>query len=127
MRSRRSRSPSAGPHDQPGPSSPLNFDYSDGEFAVEEEVEPAGDKFKLILRSSATTQDITLTVRPTATCGAIVKAFLKSSGLQNKYPSEPRKKGTGPALQIDGDRMNPLSVIGDSGLEDGDCVDVVGL
>jgi hypothetical protein len=88
----------------------------------------AGEKFKLILRSAITTKDITLTVRPTTTCGAIVNAFLNSAGLTSRYPNVARKKGAaGPVLQIDGDKMKPSDAIGDAGLEDGDCVDVVGL
>ncbi|KAF8879087.1 hypothetical protein CPB84DRAFT_1793598 [Gymnopilus junonius] len=49
------------------------------------ESEAEGGKFKLILRSSLTTKDITLTVRPTTKCGAIVKAFLNKAGLADKY------------------------------------------
>ena len=44
-----------------------------------------GDKFKIILRSSLG-KDVSLTVRPTTTCGAIIRAFLKQLGLQDKYP-----------------------------------------
>lgn len=87
-----------------------------------------GEKFKLTLRSAITTKDIVLTVRPTTTCGAIVNAFLKSAGLLNKYPPSSRKRGKAePVLQIDGDKMSPSAAIGDAGLDDGDCVDVVGL
>ncbi|EIW80894.1 hypothetical protein CONPUDRAFT_72760 [Coniophora puteana RWD-64-598 SS2] len=89
------------------------------------------DKFRLILRSSAT-KDITLTVRPTTTCGAIVKAFLKKAGLSDRsVPSSakgPKKKTASvPHLVIDGDKMLPDTAIGDADLEDGDQVEVVGL
>nr|GAT60248.1 predicted protein [Mycena chlorophos] len=110
------------------------------------------DSFKLILRSQLTSKDISLNVRPTTKCGAIVKAFLKKAGLAENYPElmtgggtsnskGPRKsagKGRGrksaaaapakdPRLQIDGQKMDPEQPIGDEDLEDGDVVDVVGL
>jgi hypothetical protein len=91
-----------------------------------EEETSQGEKFKLILRSTQTSKDITLTVRPTTTCGAIVKAFLKSAGLSDKYAAQTPKKG-GPRLCVDGDKMDPGSQIGDADLEDGDMVEVVGL
>ena len=86
-------------------------------------------KFKLTLRSALTSKDITLTVRSTTTCSAIVKAFLKSAGLTDKYPSgqTPRKGGKVPMLCLDGDKLDPKSEIGDADLEDGDLVEVVGL
>jgi len=85
-----------------------------------------GETFKLTLRSAVTT--ITLTVRPTTTCGAIINAFLKSAGLADKYGGTPHKtKHGGPRLQIDGEKLNPTDQIGNADLEDGDCVDVVGL
>lgn len=106
-----------------------------------------GDTFKLILRSAITPKDITLTVRPTTKCGAIVKAFLKSAGFANQYPGVgesggPRKSVGGkgakgkagkgvdekdPRLCIDGEKMNNEAEIGDADLEDGDLVEVVGL
>ncbi|TFK52234.1 hypothetical protein OE88DRAFT_1657374 [Heliocybe sulcata] len=90
------------------------------------------DKFKLVLRSAITSKGITLTVRPTTTCAAIVKAFLKSAGLADKYPegksTKGRKKGgDGPRLVVDGDKMDPTSPISEADLEDGDQVEVVGL
>ena len=92
-------------------------------------------RFKLILRS-AVSKDITLTVRPTTKCGAIVKAFLKQAGLADKYSSPPAKKAKRgkaaasapmPALTVDGDRLNSDDEISVADLEDGDLVEVVGL
>ncbi|KAJ4482294.1 hypothetical protein J3R30DRAFT_2152541 [Lentinula aciculospora] len=105
------------------------------------------DKFKLVLRSASTSTDITLNVRSTTKCGAIVKAFLKKAGLAEKYPalfdgaaaeSSLQKKtksrinvaGTTskmPMLSIDGDKVGNDEEIGEYDLEEGDMVDVVGL
>ncbi|KAJ7486102.1 hypothetical protein B0H11DRAFT_1138409 [Mycena galericulata] len=106
----------------------------------EAESDAGGETFKLCLRSAVTTKDITVTVRPTTTCGAIVTAFLKKAGLADKYGKGGRKsiggaKGKGkkgdpskePHLVVDGDKMAPDAPIGDAGLDDGDVVDVVGL
>jgi hypothetical protein len=102
-------------------------DTSDAELLDSQD----SQKFKLTLRSALTSKDITLTVRPTTTCGAIVKAFLKSAGLADKYPGgsgqTPKKAGKGPMLCLDGDKLEPGSEIGDADLEDGDLVEVVGL
>ncbi|EPQ51043.1 hypothetical protein GLOTRDRAFT_81649 [Gloeophyllum trabeum ATCC 11539] len=104
---------------------------AESDSGVESESQ-AEDKFKLVLRS-AVTDKITVTVRPTTTCAAIVKAFLKSAGLTEKYQGakgKGRKKKTVsnmPTLVVDGDKMDPSSEIGEAGLEDGDCIDVVGL
>lgn len=85
---------------------------------------------------SGKTKDIVLTVRPTTTCGAIVRAFLKKAGLADQYatPNSKGKRGrkttaqtAGPCLMVDGDRMGAESVIGDADLEDGDLVEVFGL
>jgi hypothetical protein len=115
----------------------------------------AGDEtFKLVLRSALTTKDITVTVRRTTTCGAIVQAFLKKAGLADKYSvggagktpqrslggtskkaqakgkkgAEPEKT---PQLAVDGDKLANEAAIGDiieeMGLDDGDMMDVVGL
>ncbi|KAH6912832.1 hypothetical protein BKA70DRAFT_776918 [Coprinopsis sp. MPI-PUGE-AT-0042] len=103
------------------------------------------DKFKLILRSSAS-KDITLTVRPNTKCGSIVKAFLKRAGLEAKYAhafldeaqATPKPKGRGkgakapapqkiPKLSVDGDKLDNDSPIGDADLEDGDLIEVVDL
>ncbi|KAH8085410.1 hypothetical protein BXZ70DRAFT_956978 [Cristinia sonorae] len=105
------------------------------------EVEDKGDKFKILLRSS-NQKDVSLTVRPTTTCGAIVKAYLKSLGLTDKYPGAgevapkaPAKKGRkaaptpsgGPWLVIEGEKKANNAPIGDDDLEDGDMVEVTGL
>ncbi|KAJ7069751.1 hypothetical protein C8F01DRAFT_1113820 [Mycena amicta] len=107
--------------------------------------------FKIHLRSKLTEgMDISLTVRATTTCGAIVRAFLKKAGLADKYPTAgasgskgPRKsvgKGKGkkgaaaaaaaapqkePKLEIDGERMADALAIGEMQVEDGDVMDVV--
>jgi len=106
--------------------------------AQDSESDDGGETFKLILRSALTTKDITLTVRPTTTCGAIVQAFLKKAELADKYGTG-AKKGAGsnkgkrgvpekyPQLVIDGDKMASNVPIGDMDLDDGDMVDVVGL
>ncbi|KAH9889910.1 hypothetical protein C8Q73DRAFT_793280 [Cubamyces lactineus] len=95
------------------------------------------DVFQLVVRSERTKgKDITLRVRPTTKCGAIVRAFLKKAGLESEYPENaPAAKGRGrkavpakvPALSVDGDRMAPEDEIGVADLEDGDQVEVVGL
>lgn len=89
------------------------------------------DKFKLVLRSAAI-KDITLNVRPTTNCGAIVKAFLKAAGLADVYNDDvsrfwkPKSKPY-PQLLIDGEKQHAETKIGDTDLEDGDLVDVVGI
>ncbi|KAG6891528.1 hypothetical protein C0992_005063 [Termitomyces sp. T32_za158] len=121
------------PPDTDAPS-PSRTKGEDDERTHESEAE--GETFKLILRSSLSTNDITLTVRPTTKCGAIVKAYLKKAGLADQYPglvNEGGKKGGGgkgnkdPRLCIDGDKMGDDVDIGDADLEDGDMVEVVGL
>ncbi|KAK7469037.1 hypothetical protein VKT23_003531 [Stygiomarasmius scandens] len=115
--------------------------------------EDAGPTFRLVLRSGKTQSDITLTVRPTTKCGAIVKAFLKKAGLANsseyadflegkvqdsagaKGAKKPRKSVKNvaastqktPTLCVDGDRVGNDTEIGDQDLEDGDMIEVVGL
>ena len=122
----RGRSPSIileEPEPEPGPD-------AGAESAPEDE----DDKFRLTLRSGKT-KDITVTVRPTTTCEAIVRAFLKKAGLADQYPNvkaPAAKKGRGkapegPKLMVDGDKLDPSSMIGDADLEDGDLVEVVGL
>ena len=93
--------------------------------------------FHLTIRSERTKdKDITLLVRPTTKCGAIVRAFLKKAGLDAEYPAAgapPKGRGRGKAatknaaLSVDGDRMDPETEIGEADLEDGDQVEVVGL
>jgi len=123
------------------------------ESDADSEVE-LGEKFKLVLRSAVTgANTINLVVRRTTKCGAIVKAFLKKSGLEEGYPElfensgsnfgntkKGRKSGSGmqagtsgrasgknPQLCIDGEKQDNVAVIGDADLEDGDMVEVVGL
>ena len=106
------------------------------------ESESDGDKFKLILRSALTlNKEISLVVRPTTKCGAIVKAFLKKAGLSGQYPEvfagAPASKsgktrnvaaaGKDPRLCLDGDKLDNASEIGGADLEDGDMIEVVGL
>lgn len=81
---------------------------------------------------SAVTEDksINLTVRPTTTCRAIVKAFLKAAGLSDQYTASSKNKKAGqamPQLMIDGDKMADDMEIGEADLDDGDLVEVVGL
>ncbi|THH09289.1 hypothetical protein EW146_g8721 [Bondarzewia mesenterica] len=104
-------------------------DSDSGEESRSQTVEDKDDTFKLVVRS-ATTKDVTLTVRSTTTCGAIVKAFLRRAGLADKYPEgkSRRKSGAGgPRLMIDGDRIDPEVQISEAELEDGDQVEVVNL
>jgi hypothetical protein len=124
-------------NDGPGGASlPQESQQSDDESESDE------DKFKLILRSALTTnKEISLVVRPTTKCGAIVKAFLKRAGLSGQYPEVfagvPAKKGgrksnvaaagKDPRLCLDGDKLDNASEIGDADLEDGDMIEVVGL
>jgi len=111
----------------------------------EAESESDEDKFKLILRSALTVnKEISLVVRPTTKCGAIVKAFLKRAGLAGQYPevfagapASVAKKGgrksnvaiagKDPRLCLDGDKLDNASEIGEADLEDGDMIEVVGL
>lgn len=98
---------------------------SDVQSAAEED-----DIFKLVVRSGVT-KDVVLKVRPTTSCGAIVKAFLRRAGIADKYPegkSSRRKSAVGgPRLMIDGDQMDPDTPISEADLEDGDQVEVAGL
>lgn len=98
------------------------------ESDAESEAESTGgDKIKLVLRSAATEDNVNLTVRPTTTCGAIVKAFLKAAGLSDRYPVSPRTAQAMPQLMVDGDKMADDIEIGEADLDDGDLVEVVGL
>lgn len=105
---------------------------SDDHSHTESDAESSGgDKLKLVFRSTVA-DDVTLTVRPTTTCGAIVKAFLKTAGLPDIYSDAPSKgKGSKmipyPQLKIDGDKQAPNAEIGEADLEDGDLVEVVGI
>ncbi|KAF9468649.1 hypothetical protein BDZ94DRAFT_1245911 [Collybia nuda] len=126
--------------DTDAPTPPNGTQESDAESDSDD------NTFKLILRSTIT-KDITLIVRPTTKCGAIVKAFLKKADVAEQYPkvfggeaankSKGSRKSTGgkkgqasekvPALSVDGDKMGNDAEIGEAELEDGDLVDVVGL
>ncbi|KAG6817010.1 hypothetical protein H0H87_000906 [Tephrocybe sp. NHM501043] len=121
--------------DAPSPS------QNEGSDDKEQESDAEGETFKLTLRSSAATKDITLTVRPTTKCGAIVKAYLKKIGVADQYSTlfdeggTTKKGGRGkkaqpekdPRLCVDGDRMGNDVEIGEADLEDGDMVEVMGL
>lgn len=86
-----------------------------------------GDIFKLVVRSGVT-KDVTLKVRPTTTCGAIVKAFLKRAEIADQYlEGRSIRGGGGPQLMIDGERMDPEAPISEADLEDGDQVEVDGI
>ncbi|KAK0201966.1 hypothetical protein DFS33DRAFT_1351163 [Desarmillaria ectypa] len=100
--------------------------------------EQDGERLKLTLRSNKTTQDIILVVRPTTTCGAIVRAFLKKAGLADEYPavmsggpsSTAKIRGMqakDPRIYIEGDKMDNEVEIGKADVEDGDMVEVGGL
>ncbi|KAI0338870.1 hypothetical protein BDW22DRAFT_1432089 [Trametopsis cervina] len=84
------------------------------------------DTLKITLRA-ASLKSLTLTVRQTTKCSAVLKAFIKHHKLTDKYPDSPSKNKGGPALMVDGDRLNPESEISATDLEDGDMVEVVGL
>jgi len=104
-----------------------------------------GKTLKLVLRSALTgSKEITLTVRTTTRCDAVVKAFIKKAKLgEDKYPelfadgsggvvSRRGKKavvgsGKNPQLSLDGDKFNNDTQIGQTDLEDGDMVEVSGL
>lgn len=122
---------------------PIDIDSNDDTESQQSDAESEsdGDKFKLILRSALTAnKEISLVVRPTTKCGAIVKAFLKKAGLSGQYPEvvSGAKKGgrksnkvpaagKDPRLCLDGDKLDNASEIGDADLEDGDMIEVVGL
>ncbi|KAF4617358.1 hypothetical protein D9613_005828 [Agrocybe pediades] len=72
----------------PSPPSVHSHSQSQGQTQTHEsDAEPESDTLRLTLRSASTQKDITLTVRSTAKCGAIVKAFLKKAGLSDQYPN----------------------------------------
>ncbi|KAG6905474.1 hypothetical protein DXG01_002491 [Tephrocybe rancida] len=121
--------------DAPSPS------QDQGNDDKEQDSDAEGGTFKLILRSSAAAKDITLTVRPTTKCGAIVKAYLKKAGLADQYPAlfaeggGAKKVGKGkkaqpekdPRLCVDGEKLGNDVEISEADLEDGDMVEVMGL
>ncbi|CAL1712428.1 unnamed protein product [Somion occarium] len=131
IKSQRRRSPSVIPQD--GPHHPLSPTFEEPEETEKSEAEANDndDKFKLTLRGKDV-KNVTLTVRPTTKCSAIIKAFLKSAGLSDKYPATAptgrgKKSVPMPQLMVDGDKLNPNWEIGKADLEDGDLVEVVGL
>lgn len=98
----------------------------------------AEDTFKLTLRSLKTPKGVVLIVRPQTKCGAIVKAYLRKTGLANDYleydTSTNRKRGrrsiiiaSGPRLVVDGDKLDNEIEIREADVEDGDIVEVAGL
>ncbi|KAG2362329.1 hypothetical protein BDR07DRAFT_1407359 [Suillus spraguei] len=114
--------------DQSLNNSPSPERESDAESEAES---TGGDKIKLVLRSAATEDNVNLTVRPTTTCEAIVKAFLKATGLSDRYlvslSKDKRTARAMPQLMVDGDKMAGDTEIGEADLDDGDLVEVVGL
>ncbi|KAI0647844.1 hypothetical protein C8Q79DRAFT_952190 [Trametes meyenii] len=128
------------------PHSPSATELSDDDGAASSPPSPKqqddkpSDAFHIKVLSGRTTGEITLLVRPTTKCGAIVRAFLKKAGLEAEYPENPpvpqgRGRGRGkavaatriPALSIEGDKMDPETEIGDADLVDGEQVEIVGL
>ncbi|KAH9080569.1 hypothetical protein EDB83DRAFT_2215545 [Lactarius deliciosus] len=108
---------------------PGSMEDGESESDVQSVAEEDDDTFKLVVRSGMT-KDVTLKVRPTTSCGAIVKAFLRRAGIADNYPEgkSSRKSAVGgPRLMIDGDRMDPDTPISEADLEDGDQVEVTGL
>ncbi|KZV70230.1 hypothetical protein PENSPDRAFT_651752 [Peniophora sp. CONT] len=132
LRNNRNQRPPTSSSGQPSGSQPKSGPSGGGDSDSETEVESSAeddDTFKLTIRSG-TVKDVTLTVRPSTTCGAIVKAFLKRAGLADKYSEgKSRRKSTagGPRLVVDGDRMEPGTPISAADLEDGDQVEIAGL
>jgi hypothetical protein len=121
---RHQQPPNAAQSSKRSPSTEINSD------AESEAESTGGDTLKLVLRSAAIEdKSINLTVRPTTTCGAIVKAFLKAAGLSDKHPPSKGKRAgqTMPQLMIDGDKMANDTEISEADLDDGDLVEVVGL
>ncbi|KAF8517405.1 hypothetical protein BU17DRAFT_91861 [Hysterangium stoloniferum] len=82
-------------------------------------------KFKIVLRASGK-NNITLTVRPSTTCGKIIRAYLTILIKQGGTALSPRKSSQ-VRLCVDGEKQHPDTPISDCDLEDGDMVEVVGL
>ena len=118
--------------------------FQSQEYDSDASTKNLGKTFKIVLRSALTTsKEITLTVRPTTRCDAIVKAFITKAGLEEgNYPDlfagdkgkggkKGRKSAVGsrkdPRISLDGDKLANDTQIGQVGLEDGDMVEVVGL
>lgn len=129
LRERRHEGPSPIGDAVPQGSSPLNGTEDDESESETQSVadDDDGDVFRLIVRSGVT-KDVTLKVRPTTSCGAIVKAFMKRAGLADKYPGGKNPRGKRePRLMVDGEHMDPETPISEADLEDGDQVEVDGL
>lgn len=93
---------------------------SPGAASDTEDAPSQPNTFRLLVRSRLTSAPIALTVRTTATCGAIVRAFIKKTGLDANKANKAK-------IVVDGDKMDDNTEIGDADLEDGDMVDVDGL
>jgi hypothetical protein len=110
-------------------SPPYGSEDAESESDAQSDADDDGhdDVFKLVIRS-AVTKDVILKVRPTTTCDAIVKAFLKRAGIADGYPAGKNPHGKRePRLMVDGEHMNPETPISQADLEDGDQVEVDGL
>lgn len=83
--------------------------------------------FRLVVWSDLT-KDVILKVRPTTTCGDVVKAFLKHAGMTDRYSEGGNIRGEGePRLVVHGVHMNPDNPISETDLKDGDQVEIEGL
>lgn len=82
------------------------------------------DKFKITVR--APDLSIPLNVRPTTTCGKIVRAFLAIMVKQGGPTLSPKKMSQ-VRLYVDGEKQDPDTPISDCDLEDGDIVEIIGL
>lgn len=100
---------------------PLTFsnpsNQADGHSDAESEASQGGETFKLVLRSGKY-PDVTVTVRNTTKCGAIIATFLKRAG----GITAPKAK-----LVVDGEALENDAEIEEAGLDDGDMVEVAGL
>ena len=88
-------------------------------FSQSDEPGPSHDRadaLKLQIRYGERT--ITIGVRPTAKCTAVVENVLCKFG---KSESEAKKA----RIVVDGEKLNPESEIGEADVEDGDLVDIV--
>ena len=104
-------------HTPPSSSSPSRQSQNDT-GAESDTSQGKNDTFKLTLQSGS--HSITVTVRPTTKCGSIVSTFVKKLNL-------PAAKAKNAFIEVDGEKMNPGSEIGDADMEDGDQVDIGGL
>lgn len=114
---RRGRQMTPAYHTPPSSSSPSRQSQNDT-GAESDTSQGKNDTFKLTLQSGS--HSITVTVRPTTKCSSIVSTFVKKLNL-------PAAKAKNAFIEVDGEKMNPGSEIGDADLEDGDQVDIGGL